>query len=106
MHLTHCQSLCVCSSEAAGILKKTLQGPQQVQAVYKAPSSTQNDQASVKLEVEPQHIEECMDTFLSLTEEFGHLFRQVWQVLDGRDLCSLQSQYIVLFLHCLCPQPS
>ena len=80
------QSLCVCSSDAAGILKQKLQGPQQVQTVHKGPSSAQHGQARVNLEVEPQNIEECMDSFLSVTEEFGHLFHQVWQVLNESDL--------------------
>ena len=93
MHFTQCHLLCVCSSEAAGILKQTLQDPQQVQNVCNAPSSAQNDQARVNLEVEPQHIEDCMDTFLSLTEEFGHLFHQVWQVLDGSDICSVHTMH-------------
>lgn len=83
MRSTHCQSLhvYVCSSEAAGILRQTLQGPQQVQTVHKAPPSPQNNKPRVNCKVEPQDIEECMDTFLSVTEEFGHLFHQVWQVL-------------------------
>ena len=97
--------LCVCSSEAAGVLAQQLQDPQQVQTIIRAPTGAHDGQARVNLEVEPQHLEECMDVFLNVTEAFGHLFHQVWQALDRSDLCSVHSQF-VLFLHWLVPSCS
>lgn len=83
------QSLCACSCEAAGILKQELLGPQQVQTVHQGPSNVQNDDGRIELEVEPQKVEECMDAFLSVAEEFTHLFHQVCHVVDEGDFVML-----------------
>lgn len=76
-------SPCGCSSKAAGLLRQQLQGSQQVQTALIAPSRVHADQPRVKLEVEPQQIEECMDTFLNVAEDFDRLFHQACQMLNS-----------------------